>query len=535
MNNHRFTPLLMAVSAVVGIGLGAFLAAHFSGARLSVINAGGNKFENLLELIEGSYVDTVDMQQIVETALPGILAELDPHSKYIPASEARQAEDDLRGSFYGIGVSFTMQHDTVNVMSLIKGGPAEKAGVMPGDRITKADTTSLVRMRQDSVMLYLRGDEGTKVRLTIVRKTQPKPFIITVTRGEVPTLSVNVAYMIDDKTGYVRVKSFGENTYGEFILALARLTSEGMERLIVDLRGNTGGYMETAVSMANEFLPASRLIVYTEGRRSPRKQYKTDGRGQFKKLPLTVLIDEGSASASEIFAGAIQDNDRGLILGRRSFGKGLVQQQMAFKDGSIVRLTIARYYTPSGRCIQKPYVKGHDEDYENDLMMRYERGEFFSADSIHQSGPEYYTRLHRVVYGGGGIMPDEFIPEDTTRLTSYYREAVYQGLTREFAFEYTDQYRPRLLQFETTQTLERFLQAQHLVEKFAAYAEQHGLRRRPLMLEQSRPLFTRTLLSNIIYNVMTEEEYQEYLNEDDPAVLRAQKILKEGKATPTKP
>lgn len=534
MNSNRFTPLLMALSAVVGIGLGAFLAAHFSGARLSIINSGGNKFENLLELIEGSYVDSVDMQQIVETALPGILAELDPHSKYIPATEARQAEDDLRGSFYGIGVQFTMQKDTVNVMSVIKGGPSEKAGLMPGDRIISADTTSLIHMRQDSVMLYLRGDEGTRVKLGIVRKSQPKPLYITVERGEVPTLSVTVSYMLDDSTGYIKVKSFGENTYGEFIIALAKLSAQGMKQAIIDLRGNTGGYMEMAVKMTNEFLPKGRLIVYTEGRKAPRTQYKSDGRGQFKQLPLTVLIDEGSASASEIFAGAIQDNDRGTIIGRRSFGKGLVQQQMAFKDGSIVRLTIARYYTPSGRCIQKPYVKGHGEDYENDLMMRYERGEFFSADSIRQSGPKYYTTLHRTVYGGGGIMPDEFIPEDTTLLTTYYREAVYSGLTREFAFDYTDTYRPRLAAFTTTAQLERFLKAQHLVDKFAAYADQHGLRRRNLQIERSLPLFTRLLLSNIIYNMMSEEEYQEYLNEDDPAVLRAQEILREGRATPKK-
>ena len=535
MDKHRFTPILMALSAVIGIFLGWFFTLHFSGNRLSIINAGSNKFENMLHLIDNNYVDTIDVNSLVETALPNILAELDPHSRYIPANEAQQVEDDLRGSFSGIGVSFVMQKDTVNVMSVIKGGPSERFGVMPGDRIVRADTTYLVGMRQDSVMTFLKGPRDSKVKLEIVRKGHKQPLYITVTRGDIPTHTIDADYMITDTTGYIRVKSFGENTFTEFLMALARLSSQGMTNLIVDLRGNSGGYMEPAIKMVNEFLPANSLIVYTEGRMSPRQESRSNGRGQFQQLPLVVLVDEGSASASEIFAGAIQDNDRGTIIGRRSFGKGLVQQQMAFKDGSLVRLTIARYYTPAGRCIQKPYQKGHGEDYEMDLLTRYERGEFFSQDNIKQSGPEYHTKIGRVVYGGGGIMPDLFVPEDTTLITLYYKEAVYQGLTRQFAFDYTDSYRERLSQFATASQLERFLKAQNLVEKFANYAQERGLRRRNLQIEKSTPLLERMIFANIIYNMKSDSEYYEYINHQDLTVKQAVEVLAKGESRPIKP
>ena len=306
-----------------------------------------------------------------------------------------------------------------------------------------------------------------------------------------------------------------------------------MRNLIIDLRGNRGGYMQTAIQMVNEFLPAGQLVVYTEGRKSKREEYRTDGRGAFQNLPLIVLIDEGSASASEIFAGAIQDNDRGTIIGRRSFGKGLVQQPIEFKDGSIVRLTVARYYTPSGRCIQKPYEKGKGEEYENDLMARYERGEFFSADSIHQTGPAYKTRIGRDVYGGGGITPDIFIPEDTTLYTSYFKEAVYMGLTIQFAFYFTDQHRAELNKCDDVKQAVQWLKRQNVLEQFARFAEEKGLRRRNLMLQRSATLLERNLFSNIIYNAWDQPMRLQYLSKDDPSVLRALQIFEEGKSVPT--
>ena len=528
----RLTPLLISLGIILGILIGTFCTSHFSGNRLNIINTGTNKLSYLLQIIDNNYVDTVDMSQLVEDAMPEILKELDPHSSYLSVQDAKEADDDLRGSFSGIGVSFVMQKDTVNVMSVIHGGPAEKVGLLAGDRIVTANGKSLVGMESQDVMKQLKGPKDSKVRLGIVRHGTRGVTTFTVVRGDIPVVSVDSYYMLNDHTGYMRVKNFGEQTYAEMLVALADLNMKGMQGLVIDLRGNTGGYMHIAIQMANEFLPKGRLIVYTEGRKSPREEFNSDGRGTFQTLPLVVLMDEGSASSSEIFAGAIQDNDRGTIVGRRSFGKGLVQQPVEFRDGSVVRLTIARYYTPSGRCIQKPYEKGHDEEYENELMARYERGEFFSQDSIHQEGPSYKTRLGRTVYGGGGIVPDVFIPEDTTAVTSYYREALFTGLIRQFAFAYTDANRERLAAYPTTAQMEKYLRTQGLLEQFARFAEQHSLRRRNLMLYKSRTLFERAIYGNIIYNALDMNDYIEFLNEDDPTVLRAIDILERGESVP---
>ena len=517
----RLTPLLMALCVILGILVGAFYANHFSGNRLSIINTGSNKINYLLQMIDNNYVDTVDMNDLVEQAMPQILAELDPHSSYIGAADAEAANEDLKGSFSGVGIQFTMPNDTVTVMTVIKGGPSEKVGIMAGDRITAANGKSLVGIQDSEVLKTLRGKKGSSVKLDVARPGRTKVLHFTVVRGDIPVQSLDAFYMIDKQTGYIRVKNFGDKTYEEFMVALGELNAQDMKRLIVDLRGNRGGYMHIAIQMANEFLSRGKLIVYTQGRKSPREDYRSDGRGSFQQLPLVVLVDEGSASASEIFAGAMQDNDRGTILGRRSFGKGLVQQPMEFKDGSVIRLTIARYYSPSGRCIQKPYEKGHGEDYENELIARYERGEYFTADSIHQEGPAYKTTGGRTVYGGGGITPDIFVPEDTTALTSYYKEAIFNGHVRQFAFEYSDQNRQRLSVYKTRAELERYLRTQNLLEQFASYADKQGLRRRNLMLQRSRPLFERAILGNIIYNLMDMQAYQEFLNESDPTVLRA--------------
>lgn len=534
-NKHRFVPLWLSISMIVGILIGTFFTSHSSTGKLSIINTRSNKLNYLLQLIDNNYVDTVDMSSLVEDAMPQILAELDPHSSYIPAKDAEEAAEGLKGSFSGIGVSFTMEKDTVNVMSVISGGPAQKVGIMAGDRILKADTVSLVGMDSEQVMKHLKGPKGTHVRLAVKRHGTKEQVFFDVVRGDIPNESVVAAYMIDKNIGYVKVKKFGEQTYAEMLVALARLNIDGMKNLIVDLRGNTGGYMHIAIQMVNEFLPADRLVVYTEGRKSPREEFKSDGRGSFKHLPIVVLMDEASASASEIFAGAIQDNDRGTIIGRRSFGKGLVQQPMEFRDGSVVRLTVARYYTPSGRCIQKPYQHGKGEDYENELLARYERGEFFYQDSIHQEGEEYHTLIGRTVYGGGGIVPDIFVPEDTTAITSYYKQALFSGLLRQFCFSYTDSKREVLSKYETVDEMLRYLKGQNLLEKFARFGEQHELRRRNILMEKSKNLFYRNIYGNIIYNAMDTENYIEYFNREDQTVQKACQILRDGTSVPTLP
>ena len=535
MNNRNLTPIFLVVVMVVGILIGTFYASHFMGNRLNIINTGSNKLNYLLQLVDNNYVDTVDMSEIVEESMPLILSELDPHSAYIPAKDAEAETQDLKGSFSGVGITFSMIKDTVNVMSVIKGGPAEKVGLVSGDRIISADGVSLVKMDQTEVMRHLKGEKGTTVRLKVMRPGQKNLRSFAVVRGDIPVVSVDVAYMIDETVGYIHVKNFGEQTFGEFLTAMAALSVSGMKGLVLDLRGNRGGYMHVAIQMVNEFLPEDCLVVYTEGRRSPREDYYSDGRGSFSKLPLVVLTDEMSASASEIFAGAIQDNDRGTIVGRRTFGKGLVQQPMEFRDGSIVRLTVARYYTPSGRCIQKPYESGKGEDYENDLIARYERGEYFSEDSIHQDGKAYETSLGRKVYGGGGIMPDIFVGEDTTGVTSYYKEALYLGLVRQFCYDFTDQNRPLLRRYKSSGELAAYLKKQDLLERFASYAASHGLARRNLMLRTSARLFEKNILSSIIYNMLDVEAFQEYVNLTDATVLKALEVLHSGTSFPSAP
>ena len=530
-------PLIMAVCVVVGILIGTFYANHFSGNRLSIINSSSNKLNNLLHIIDDQYVDTVNVNDLVEKAVPQILAELDPHSTYISAKDVQIANDDLKGSFSGVGIEFTIRHDTLHVQQVISNGPSERAGVIAGDKIVKVDDENFTgkTLTNEVAMHKLKGPKDTKVKLGIMRYGEKKIRDIVVTRGEIPTKSITAAYMLDDKTGYIRIKNFGENTYPELLIALAKLSQQRFENLTIDLRGNTGGYLQSAVQIANEFLPKNRLIVYTQGRKSPRQEYRSDGRGSYQRIPLVVLIDEGSASASEILAGAIQDNDRGTIIGRRSFGKGLVQQPISFNDQSMIRLTIARYYSPSGRCIQKHYTSGSNKDYEEDLMARYEHGEFFSQDSIKHEGPAYKTTIGRTVYGGGGITPDIFIAEDTTDVTSYYKQASMSGLIIQYAFEYTDQNRAKLSQFKDVDELEKYLKQQNTVEKFATYAEQKGLKRRNLMIQRSHKLLERFINSRIIYNIMSEEAWMEYLNEDDPVILETQKVFRSNTAFPTAP
>ncbi len=535
--NNRFMPFLMAVSVVVGILIGTFYANHFSGNRLSIINSGSNKLNNLLRLVDDQYVDTVNVNDLVEKAMPQILSELDPHSVYIGAKDMQIANDDLKGSFSGVGIEFTIRHDTLHVQNVIKNGPSERAGLIAGDKIVMVDDQPFTgkTLTNEEAMHRLKGPKDTKVKLGIIRNKEKTIRNFVVTRGDIPTRSVTATYMLDDKTGYIRIRNFGENTYPELLIALAKLSQEGFENLAIDLRGNTGGYLESAVQIANEFLPKGQLIVYTQGRKQSRQDYRSDGRGSYQQIPLVILIDEGSASASEILAGAIQDNDRGTIIGRRSFGKGLVQKPMAFNDGSMIRLTIARYYTPSGRCIQKPYVSGDNKDYEEDLMARYQHGEFFSQDSIKHTGPAYKTRIGREVFGGGGITPDIFVGEDTTDVTSYYKQASMSGLILQFAFDYTDNNRQKLSEYHSWKELEKYLTKQNMVEKFASYAEKNGLKRRNLMIQRSHLLLERYINSRVIYNMMSEEAWVEYINTDDPAIKETEKVFKEQKAFPAAP
>ena len=534
-NKNRLSPLWLALSVVIGIFIGTFYANHFSGNRLSIINS-GNKLNNLLHIIDDQYVDTVNINDLVEKAMPQILGELDPHSVYISAKDVQTANDDLRGSFSGVGIEFNIRHDTLHVQQVISNGPAERAGIIAGDKIVMVDDKPFTgkTLTNEEAMHRLKGPKDTKVKLGILRYHEQKLRTIVVTRGEIPTKSVNATYMLDDKTGYIHIKNFGENTYPEVLIALAKLAQQDFRSLCIDLRGNTGGYLQSAVQIANEFLPKNRIIVYTEGRKSPRQEYHSDGRGSYQQIPLVVLIDEGSASAAEILAGAIQDNDRGTIIGRRSFGKGLVQQPISFNDQSMIRLTIARYYSPSGRCIQKPYTQGDNKDYEADILTRYQHGEFFSGDSIKHEGKAYHTLGGRPVYAGGGITPDIFVAEDTTDVTSYYKQASMSGLIIQYAFEYTDENRQKLNQMDNPEEMASFLKRQNIVDRFASYADRNGLHRRNLMIQRSHRLLERYLISRVIYNMLKEEAWIAYLNDDDPAITETLRVMREGKAFPEK-
>lgn len=532
---NRYMPLLMALCVVVGVVIGTFFANHFSSQRLNIINSGSNRLNNLLHIIDDQYVDKVDLDSLVEKAIPQILGDLDPHSVYISAKDVQTATDDLKGSFSGVGIEFVIREDTIHVQGVIKNGPAERAGLLAGDKIVSVDDKPFVGkiVTNEEAQHRLKGPKDTKVKIGILRYGEKKVKQFTVTRGEIPTRSVTATYMLDENTGYIRIKNFGENTYPEMLIALAKLSQENFSNLIIDLRDNTGGYLQSAVQIINEFLPSNKLIVYTQGRKSPRNEYKSNGKGSYQKIPLIVLINESSASASEIFAGAMQDNDRATIIGRRSFGKGLVQQQIGFPDGSMIRLTIARYYTPSGRCIQKPYSPG-DKNYEEDLLERYEHGEFFNQDSIKHTGPAYHTSIGREVYGGGGITPDIFVPEDTLGITSYYKQASLSGLILQFAFTYTDDNRLKLNNFTEMMALSDYLVKQNTVDKFATYADSRGLKRRNLMIQKSHKLLERYINSRIIYNIMDEDSWVRYLNLDDPVIRAAQKVFKDNAAFPQK-
>lgn len=518
------------------IALALLMLGSFSSCiDLSPVSKGNDKLSQLLHIIGSQYVDTVDVDRLIEKTIPKVLSELDPHSVYIPAKDAEASNQELRGSFSGIGIQFMIQADTIYVSDVIAGGPAEKVGLMAGDRIVTIDDSLYVgkEINNDGAMKRLKGPKDSEVKLGIKRYGEKELLHYTIVRGSIPVKSVDASYLIDGRWCYIRANKFGETTYPEMLIALAQGMQQDMKGCIIDLRGNTGGYMAAAIQMVNEFLPKGEMIVYAEGENTPRYADYANGRGICQKLPIVVLTDETSASASEIFAGAIQDNDRGTIIGRRTFGKGLVQQPIEFADGSAIRLTIARYYTPSGRCIQKPYTNGHSEEYELDLLNRYEHGEFFIQDSIKQDESiAYKTKNGRTVYGGGGIMPDIFVPHDTTGYTSYYAAVAKMGLFIRFPFEYTDKNRQTLSKYTTMEELLQYLKSQDLMEQFVQHATSKGIKRRNNLIAQSRTLMEEILYGNIIYNVLGMEEYVKYLNLTDPVVLKAVEILDKGESRP---
>jgi C-terminal peptidase (prc) len=533
---YIWLPLCIALSIAAGIFLGNTFSVFGPVSGWMGKNAGGSqKLETIFEYINKSYVDTVNTGELVEKAIPSIISGLDPHSVYISAENMEMSGDELEGHFSGIGVEFIIQDDTVAIVNVIPGGPSEAVGIIPGDRLVYVNDSLFVGegVSEEKVFKNLRGKKDTKVKIDIKRGTSKDLISFEVTRADVPVKTVPVSYMIDDKIGYIKVTKFGSTTYNEFITAIAKLKSLKCESFIIDLQQNTGGYMGAAVMMTNEFLANKDLIVYTEGRTYPRENVFADGSGTCKENQLIVLIDEGSASASEIFAGAMQDNDRGLILGRRSFGKGLVQNRFVFKDGSALQLTIARYHTPSGRCIQKAYTKGERKDYDMDLLNRYNRGEFDSRDSIKLDNlPLFHTSAGRPVYGDDGILADVFIPRDTSGVTSYYLRVANSGMMREYAFVYTEKNRETLTKFDTWQEAAKYLTTQPLVDYLAEYAYGKGIRRQPYLIEKSRRLLQVQMESFVLRNIYGEDAFYPVFQRDDQTIKEAVKLIKAKKATP---
>jgi len=526
-----WVPLWIALSIAVGIFIGNRFAAFNSASNVK----GVGKLEAILDYIRQSYVDTVDINQLIEDALPNIVQELDPHSAYISAADMKKVNEDLEGHFSGIGVSFYVLKDTITVTSLVAGGPSEAAGILPGDRIVKVNDSVVAgkKITNDQVIKILRGAKGSQVTLGIVRPPKRNYIEITVTRDDIPMNSVPAAFMFTDDIGYIKVGTFAFNTFSEFISAISKLKSEGAASFVIDLRGNVGGSLETVVAMVNEFLERGDLIVYAEGRSFPRTDNYANGSGTCKNDQIVVLIDEMSASASEIFAGAIQDNDRGLVIGRRSFGKGLVQSQRNFYDGSAIRLTVARYYTPSGRSIQRQYVKGKYDEYEMDAINRYLQGDYVNVDTASNANLiPFKTASGRVVYGGDGIMPDIFIPRDTTGINPYFNVLVNNDLVQEYAMLYCDENRSKLNGFESWFELYRYLQKQPLLENLVSYADYKGIRRRPYYIEESRQLLESQLYAYIIRTFWGEEGFYSVLLEKDNVVKKAIELITSGKASP---
>ena len=531
-------PTLLAVTAILGIKLGETLTEYKMQAAPTAECRNG-KLDYLFNLIKEQYVEDVDVRELEEKAIPEIMAGLDPHSVYIPAANLQSVNEALDGSFSGIGVEFNIQNDTVMILAVINGGPSEKAGLLPGDRIVEVNDSLFVgkEISNEKVMKKLRGPKGTMVKVGVKRNNSPEILHFDIVRGDIPLTSVDVAYMIDPETGYVKVNKFGSTTFTEFSDAMYKLKADGASKFVIDLRGNPGGYMNAAIKMINMFLKKNDMIVYTEGKTlNCCSQELADGTGEFQDVPVVVLIDEWSASASEIFAGAIQDNDRGFVIGRRSFGKGLVQQQFTLRDSSAIRLTISRFHTPSGRCIQKPYES--IEQYNADLIERYNHGELMHEDSIvfHDS-LKYETKvLGRTVYGGGGVMPDIFVPIDTTLFTNYHRDLVAKGALNKFVLNYVEQNRKKLetMYSDKNGGFKRYLSdfaadslmMNGLVE--AGKAEKVDYNEEEF--KKSKDLIALQLKAVIARDLWSVSEYYQIINQSNELYLKAVELLQSPEA-----
>lgn len=529
-----FWPTITIVTLLLGLLIGNAVSNKVNAQRFYIQNGQlftqpESKVDQLLGLMNQVYVEPINVDSITDEVMSEFVQRLDPHSAYIPKADLELVNSELSGSFSGIGVQFNIQQDTVHIVAVISGGPSEGVGVLAGDKLIEVNDSTFVgkHINNEKVMHTLRGEKGTTVKIGVQRNGVSETLHYTITRGDIPVHSVDAKFIIEPNIGFIRVNKFGENTYDEFIAALAELKAKGATQYIVDLRENSGGFMDQAIKMANEFLERGDGIVYAEGRAYPRFEAKANGGGRFKNVPLTVLIDNFSASASEIFAGAMQDNDRATIIGRRSFGKGLVQQQMPFADGSAVRLTVARYYTPSGRCIQKPYKLGQQEDYQRDLLERFENGEFYSADSIHlQDTTTYLTKAGRTVHGGGGIMPDVFVGRDTTLNTPYYNRIVNLAYTYQFAYRYTDTHRKELSRYQDWQSLEKHLKAAGWMPELVRFVAEKGVEPNPEQLAKSRPLLERLVNAYIVRNILGDEGFFPLFERDDEITLRAVELMR---------
>ena len=525
-----WAPLVGAALLVAGIWIGYVIA---GGKGTTPAH---QKLNKVFELIADEYVDEVSMDSIVELTIPQLLQNLDPHSIYIPVDELDKMNRDLESSFFGVGIQFQLISDTICVVQVIEGGPAQHVGMLAGDRIIAVDGKQMTgkQITNDDVLNTLRGPKDTKVTVTVKRGNSARPLTFEIVRGEIPSVSVNAAYVVDGNVGYVRVIKFAQNTYSEFLQALAQLKADGAEKFIIDLRGNTGGLLDQAILMANEFLPAGQRIVEVRGRKAAdNTTWLSDGTGMFADIPLVVLTDEFSASSSEIVSGCIQDNDRGLIVGRRTFGKGLVQRQIVLEDSSQIRLTVQRYYTPSGRCIQKDFHRGDNVGYETEINDRYTHGEVFSADSIKVDSAQIFTTAHgRVVYGGGGIIPDVFVPNDTSNVTNYYISVANAGLLNKFAYEYCDLNREDLTACDNVdQLLSKLPPADVLLQAFVQYAADNGVHKRWYYINISSQLIIDQLRALIASDILGMSAYYEIVNRTDLTMQRALELLRQGVPT----
>jgi carboxyl-terminal processing protease len=521
-----YLPLLLAGVLIIGIFAGIELTKYRQNSLM--LYPKSDLFNNVLKYIEDEYVDTVSAHKLSEKAIVAMLKDLDPHSVYIPSEELQDVNEPLEGNFSGIGIQFNMQNDTIIVINTIPNGPSARVGLMAGDRIVKVNDSIVAgkKIPSDNIVKKLKGPRGTKVKVTIIRPGQKKELPYEIIRDRIPLYSVDAAYMIDNNTAYIKINQFSRTTLDEFITAVSKLRPQGMNSIILDLRGNGGGYLEAAIGLADQFLDKDKLIVYTEGRAKPRSNSYATASGICQTDKLVVLIDEFSASASEIVAGAIQDNDRGVVVGRRSFGKGLVQEQMPLSDGSALRLTIARYYTPTGRCIQKSYSKGVD-DYYHEMYSRFERGELEVKDSIKfNDSLKYTTPKGKIVYGGGGIMPDVFIPLDTTGYTRYFAEVRDLGLIYKYAFDYSDKHRNNLRTHKSYSEMDKYLENEHVFDDFINYAEKMGVKKNPAQLSKSREQLQVQLKAYIVRNFFDNEGFYPVISKIDNTLTQAVELIK---------